>query len=116
VRQREEQELADGGGREGALDDHPGEVEEVPHQDDEGVEGEAEHRRRDHFLEDVAGEDLHEQRRDSSLSTESDKIDYVKYDGAPTSSPAGQAASRRRTVAGGTPADQPARRRRSPTI
>jgi hypothetical protein len=59
VRQDEDQELADHGAGEGALDDQAGHVEELPHQYDRGIENEAEDRRPDHFLEHVAGEDLH---------------------------------------------------------
>ena len=63
VRQREVKQARYGRPRERAFDDHSGEVEEVLHQDDEGVEGEAEGSRPEHLLEDVAREDLHRRRR-----------------------------------------------------
>src|SRR5258706_12746680 len=59
MRQGGKQEPPDGRRRKGSFDDHSGEVEEVLHQDDERIEGEAESGRPEHLLEDVAREDLH---------------------------------------------------------
>ena len=57
--QREPEKLEDRRRRQGPFDDHAGEIEELPHQDDEGVEAKPQQRGAHHLFEDVAGKNLH---------------------------------------------------------
>ena len=59
-RQREQEQLDHRGDRERAADDQARQLEELPHEDDRGVEDEPERGRADHLFEDVAREDLHD--------------------------------------------------------
>ena len=60
---RQTEQVHHGPERQRLPDDHSGQVEELLHEDDRRVEEQAEHRRPEHLLEDVARQDLHESQR-----------------------------------------------------